>query len=424
MTCGRGSPYAEGMLRLFRAVRDRIEDNCRRRGLLYPWWIPITCLVGQYTALVAALILRDALWPLQPLSLTFLLLAFAPVVQFGLRRWLPWWLDNLGTAAAASWLVFVPTSTGVAIDLAPALFALITAEAVARDGLREGAVVLATSLTVLVAAATAGPGVPGLAVHVMELLLGWVVGAMLLWQMRALAAERAARAQAWQQATAAERTRIAREIHDLVAHSLSVTLLQITGARHALADLRPAATEGDDPAAEADAALADAERVGRRAMADIRRTVSSLAEGPESRRPLPSAADIGGLVQELDAAGLAVEYAERGDPARLTGPVGLGLFRIAQESLANVAKHAPSSTAQVRLSVVRGGARLTVRNRIDEHAARRTPDGAGSGLAGMHARAGQLGAELTAGPDGPDWVVDLRLRDCRAGALLAAEAVG
>jgi signal transduction histidine kinase len=141
--------------------------------------------------------------------------------------------------------------------------------------------------------------------------------------------------------------------------------------------------------------------------------VSTLTDGPSVTQALPGAADISGLVNQMEQAGLAVEYAEDGDPAMLAAGTGLGLYRIAQESLANIAKHAPTATAQVRFSVTPRRARLTVRNALLSAGA--VPSdavlagGGGSGLAGMRARATQLGAELVAGPEDAAWVVDVRL---------------
>ncbi len=390
-----------------RAIRDRIEVNCLPRGILYPWWVPVVGFTGQVTLVVVALALRDAFWPLHPVVLTLPLVLAAPVVQLGFGRWLPWWLDGLGAFAAATWLLWVPPNLDVAqIDAAPALLAFVAAETTARDGIRPGLAIGVLSYGVLGAAAL-GPGVAAIPVHVIFLEIGFVVGAMLLWQMRALVAERAAREVAWQQATTAERERIAREIHDLVAHSLSVTLLHITGARHALRDVATGAAPAEDAVAEADGALADAEQVGRRAMADIRQTVSALTTAA-TPQALPGAADIAALVREVDQAGLHVEYDERGDLATLPSATGLGLYRIAQESLANVVKHAPGSTARVSLSVGRGSARLLVRNELNGARGKRS-DGLGSGLAGMHARAAQLGATLSAGEVDGDWLVDVRV---------------
>ncbi len=393
---------------LLRAVRDRIEDNCVARGILYPWWVPIIGITGQLACVLLALEQRAALWPLDPLLLTVPLVLAPSVAQLGFRIWLPWWIDCLGAIAATGWLLSIaPTYDSLGpVDAAPGLLAFAIAEATARDGLRPGFAVAGIAYGLLGAAAL-GPGIVGFPVYAILLEVGFIVGAMLRWQMRELVAERERREATWQQATTAERERIAREIHDLVAHSLSVTLLHITGARHALSDVSSGAS-ADDAVAEADAALADAEQVGRRAMADIRRTVSAMADGPASPQSLPGAADIAALVREVDQAGLHVEYDERGDLTQLADATGLGLYRIAQESLANVAKHAPGSTAKVSLSVGRGSARLMVRNQLNGTRGRRA-DEQGSGLAGMHARAAQLGASLNAGEDGDEWLVDVRL---------------
>jgi signal transduction histidine kinase len=91
--------------------------------------------------------------------------------------------------------------------------------------------------------------------------------------------------------------------------------------------------------------------------------------------------------------------------AALSDTTGLGLYRITQESLANVAKHAPDATARIRLHVGPAGARLTVRNGLP--ATSPNPVTSGSGLIGMSARATQLGTELRAGPDGGEWIVDV-----------------
>ena len=399
---------------MLRRIRDlderlhaRIESGMARRGILYPWWIPTTSFVGQLLCVLIALAQRDMLTSPGWTVLAVLLVLVSPGVHFVLDVWLPWWLDAAATVGAAALLMSVPVDGG--IDLAPALLALAAAEAVARDGPRTGSVVgvVAAAVTV-VADRTVGVGSVG--VYLLEVLLGLVVGAMLWWQMRALAAERRARETAWDQATTAERERIAREIHDLVAHSLSVSLLQVTGARHALQDIEENTSPAEvaDAVAEVDAALADAEQVGRRAMADIRRTVSAMAQGAPDRHALPAGADIAALVSEVGHAGLPVEYDEQGDPGTLAAATGLGLYRIAQESLANVVRHGgESARAHVRLVVTGSSAQLRVTNPLP--AGRSRGDGLGSGLAGMQARAQQLGARLVAGPEHGEWVVDVRL---------------
>ncbi|MFC5729264.1 MULTISPECIES: sensor histidine kinase [Nocardioides] len=396
-------------------VRERIEDSLARRQMIYPWWVPVTCFVGQVVCVVLALGMREALSPAHLLALTLPLVLVAPFVQIGLGRWLPWYLDSLGAVVAAGMLLASPAVPELRpMDAAPALLMFATATTTARDGIREGGAVGVVSAALIAIAAWQWQ-LTGAGLHALTVLLGFVVGAMLLWQMRALTAERDARERAWDRATTAERERIAREIHDLVAHSLSVSLLHVTGARHALHDVRDAGCESEvaEAVAEVDAALADAELVGRRAMTDIRRTVSAMADGASVRQPLPGATDIAGLVREMDVAGLHVEYDEQGDPGVLPAASGLGLYRIAQESLANVARHGDRGTARMRLHVTANGARLEVRNPLS--AARPRGDGLGSGLAGMQARAAQMGATLDAGPEGSEWVVDARLGDQRPG---------
>ncbi|GAA3535591.1 sensor histidine kinase [Nocardioides daeguensis] len=392
---------------MLRWLRAGIESNLERHQIPYPWWVPLASHLGQVVSVVVALVLRDALWPLDPLLVCVPLVMVSPLIQFTTHRWVPWWADSAGSVLAAALLLSRPPD-GV-LDLAPVLLGLATAEITARDGLHEGLSVAAIGQVVLIGAAI-GPGLVGAPLYTFELLLGFVIGAMLLWQMRALIAERRAREQAWDRATTAERERIAREIHDLVAHSLSISLLQVTGARRALRDVGETASpqETAEAVAEVDAALADAEQVGRRAMADIRRAVSAMADGTSERHALPGAADIAALVREMAAAGLAVEYDEQGDPRSLPDTAGLGLYRIAQESLANVVKHAGGDApVRVRFTVTGGRARLRISNPLPS--GRPRPDGIGSGLAGMQARAAQLGALLDAGPAGGDWVVDVRL---------------
>ena len=400
------APRTAGAARALRAApevaRARIEDSVERYGLAYPWWVPIVSLSGQLVCVLAALGLRDALW--SPLALTLVLVAAPAVVHVGMQVWTPWWAETAVVLGAGAWLLAHPVSGTGTVDTAPALLALFTAEMVGREGVRTGALVGVLSLATI--AGFAGTtGLVGGPVHLIDVVLGFAIGCIVRAQMRALAAERAARAGERERATLAERQRIAREIHDLVAHSLSVTLLHITGARHALRD-------AEDPTgvevAEVDAALADAEQVGRQAMADIRQTVSTLTDGPSATRALPGAADIRGLVTQMEAAGLRVEYAEDGDPGMLAAATGLGLYRIAQESLANIAKHAAGSTARVRFSVKPRQARLTVRNTLPAGPAA-SGDRHGSGLDGIRARADQLGAVVVAGPEGSDWLVDVRL---------------
>jgi signal transduction histidine kinase len=218
-------------------------------------------------------------------------------------------------------------------------------------------------------------------------------------QFRLFEQQRAAQADLAERAAAEERQRIAREIHDVIAHSLAVTMLHLTGARLALQR---------DPA-EAEAALLEAERLGRESLAEIRRTVGLLApEGTGTAAPMPTAVDIPQLVREFEAAGLDVDFELTGDPRALAPATGLGLYRVAQESLSNVVRHAPGTHTTMSLCVSDEMVSLQVRNQFAS--ATRSPgaDG-GLGVRGMRERVTLLGGELRAGPDGDSWCVAVEL---------------
>ena len=378
-------------------LQAKFEDKDAAKGLVYAWWIPLACISGLLVSIVITFVQRDQLTALQIAAVLALVLVPMGYMWFS-SWWVPWWLDMISTYAAIAIILSSPVAGVGAADAVSWALMFSVSKYAATEGFRIAAITAAAAVGMM-AVATAAGTLDGLPLHVTLVVLGLVAGAMLHTQSRALAAERSALAMEHTSATLAERDRIAREIHDLVAHSLSVTMLHITGARRMLAD-------GDD-IDEAIEALRDAERVGRQAMQDIRNTVSSLATDDDPRRPLPSADDLPGLVDRVRGAGLPASYDVHGDIKRLPPALGLGLYRIVQESLTNVAKHAPGSPVHVSLAVGRSDARLTVRNtRTVPHA---TPDGSGSGITGMTARVSQLGGTLTAGPDGDAWVVESTL---------------
>jgi signal transduction histidine kinase len=379
-------------------MRDRYEEKCARHGLAYPWWIALIGGGGQVVCVVAAVAQRGLLTPPALAAVTILIAAVPQVIQSGIRPWVPWWVDTVFVLAAVGWLMTIPFQASGPENLAPAAAIFLAASVVATDGVRAGLVATAASVAVVLVGDRYGDRDPSIDVYVIEILAGFVIGYMLRWQMRALEAERRERAQERQRATLAERQRIAREIHDLVAHSLSVTMLHVTGAKQALVE--------DHDVDDAVAALTDAEQVGRQAMAEIRRTVSVLATEPTGANPLPAAEDIDALVAQVRDAGLPVDYVARGDLTRLSPAAGLGIYRILQESLTNVAKHAPGETAEVRVDVGRARASLRVRNRRNG----RTINGDGSGTSGMASRAEQIGGTFRVGPDESDprqWLVEL-----------------
>jgi signal transduction histidine kinase len=194
-----------------------------------------------------------------------------------------------------------------------------------------------------------------------------------------------------------ERTRIAREMHDVVAHGLSVIIVQADGARYAAAR---------DPAA-APAALGTIARTGREALADMRRMLGLLREGETGTAPVPDLGSLRTLVEESQVPSRLVGL-ERDVP----GVVALTTYRVVQEALTNVRKHAgPDAGATVDVEV--GAAEVVVRVRDRGRGAAATPsglDGAGHGLVGMRERVSALGGEVSAGPaPGGGFVVSARI---------------
>jgi signal transduction histidine kinase len=223
-----------------------------------------------------------------------------------------------------------------------------------------------------------------------------LIGYLMRTQRLLLSEQIQARAMLAEHAAADERRRIAREVHDVIAHSLSVTLLHVTGARRVLQQDRDV-----DDAVEA---LEQAERLGRQAMADIRRTVGLLDNSPMKTTPEPGIDDIGVLVQDFERAGLDVALRIDGPTQRVSAAVGLALYRITQESLANVAKHAPDSKSTVALSISAASARLAVNNQLPVAvAATQSPEG--RGLRGMRQRVELLGGAIDVGPTRDGWSV-------------------
>ncbi len=183
-----------------------------------------------------------------------------------------------------------------------------------------------------------------------------------------------------------ERSRIAREMHDVVAHGLSVIVVQADGARYAAAK---------DPDVAVDT-LATVATTGREALTEMRRLLGLLRDGDTGVAPQPGLADVRHLVEEARLAGTPVE-ADLPDPVPdVPDGVGLAAYRIVQEALTNVRKHAgPTATAHVRVGV---GDEVAVDVHDDGRGAAATGDGRGLGLVGMRERAAVHGGTVEAGP--------------------------
>jgi signal transduction histidine kinase len=235
----------------------------------------------------------------------------------------------------------------------------------------------------------------------------WVAGTAVRAQARTAAELVTAQAAAVRHQIAAERQQLAREFHDLVGHTLSVTMLHMSAVRLSLED---------GETGEALEALDQAQRAGREAMREMRQTVTLLGSAPGGDPPtaLPHVRDLRELAAGYAAAGLKVDLGVDADLAAVPGDIGLAAYRIAQESLNNAARHAPGSTTRVQVRATAAELQLTVTNDITSPASMLpSPPGGRHGIAGMTQRARLAGGAFRAGPDGGQWRVEavLPLRD-------------
>ncbi len=207
-------------------------------------------------------------------------------------------------------------------------------------------------------------------------------------EVRAAQAERERDAAA-RIAVAEERTRIARELHDIVAHAVSVMVLQVGAVRHGL----PAALAADRDA------LRGVEQVGRTALTEMRRLLAAMRlDGDEAAlMPQPGLDNLRSLVDEIGRAGLPVVLNVGGQPVPLPRAVDLSAYRIAQEGLTNALKHARATKAELALDYRPGELQIDVRDDGVGAAAAAT-DGLGHGLLGIRERVKIYGGEMTAGP--------------------------
>ena len=200
-------------------------------------------------------------------------------------------------------------------------------------------------------------------------------------------------------AAAEERARIARELHDVLSHSVSVMVVQAGAERLALGSERAATGE----------TLEAIENTGRQALAEMRRLLGMLrAEGESpAHAPQPTLAELDGLVSQVREAGLPVELYVEGEPTALPPGVDVSVYRIVQEALTNVLKHAGPATARV---VVRYAGRELELEISDDGRGSAAVGDAGHGLVGMRERVALYGGDFDAGvSNGGGFVVRARL---------------
>jgi signal transduction histidine kinase len=240
----------------------------------------------------------------------------------------------------------------------------------------------------------------------LEFAIAWVAGFALRERAeQAEAAEgRAAQAErerdaAARIAVAEERVRIARELHDIVAHAVSVMVLQVGAVRHKLPD---ALAEDRD-------ALRNVERAGRTALAEMRGLLAAMRrDGDEAElTPQPGLEGLDSLLEEIGRAGLPVQLHVDGEPVALPRGIDLSAYRIVQEGLTNALKHAHASNAEVTVGYRPDELHIEIR---DNGEGSSTSDGLGHGLVGVRERVKIYGGEMSAGSaNGSGFILSTRL---------------
>jgi signal transduction histidine kinase len=315
------------------------------------------------------------------------------------------WLAALAVAVAASALLMTSAKGPLVIAVLPGVAMYLVASRVRRRlSIWAGAIAAAAEGAALLHAALTSTGMPAAAETIeafLPLAAAWFVGDAVAARRRYQAGlaeqaerERAAETERARQQVREERVRIARELHDVVAHTLAVMTVQ-AGVGRRLMPKRPA---------EAGSALESIEKIGRTAQQELGVVLGLLRdEGPAAAElsPLPRLVDLKELAETVRGSGTPVELLVTGTDRQLSLAVELSVYRVVQEALTNVVKHAPGASATVEVAVSAAGVRVEI---SDDGACskERASDGgqasAGHGVVGMRERVGAFGGWLIAGP--------------------------
>ncbi|MGH8899586.1 MAG: sensor histidine kinase [Egibacteraceae bacterium] len=359
----------------FRARLRRLRPLLADAGLA----LALAALVLTVLVDVSGTRARISFWIL---LLSTLLLVF--------RRYHPLWI----LAATVGADVVATFGLGLGFVRAGADIALYTvaAHCERRTAIRAG---LAAGLSLAVAILFAESFQPGPTVRVLLLRLpldaaAWAFGAY-VGELRATSTRlQRERESEMRRALAEEQARIARELHDVIAHNVSVMVVQAAAARDVF-DLDPARAQG---------ALGAIEATGRRAMVEIRRLLGAVQPDdgePAVLAPQPGLSQLDTLIRQVRAAGLPVELVIHGEPFELPSGVDLSAYRIVQEALTNTLKHAHASSASIAVRYREGEFALEVRDN-GVGAATKSNGGQGRGIIGMRERVALFGGSLEAGP--------------------------
>ena len=317
-------------------------------------------------------------------------------------------------APAAYWILAAALTfvDGVLIAFVGSLGVVGLAAAFMLGHLRDsrkagiGLVIILASIVIVVVNIPGAQATGDLIFIPLRFVVAWVAGYALRErsEQAEAAEERATRAErdreaAARVAVAEERARIARELHDVVAHAVSVMVLQVGAVRHKL----------PDSLAEDREALRGVERAGRTALAEMRRLLAAMRRDGEEVEftPQPGLDGLDSLLDAVGRAGLPVELHVDGDPFPLPRGIDLSAYRIVQEGLTNALKHARASDADVTVRYRPDELKIEVR---DNGRGGARNDGLGHGLVGIRERVKIYGGEMTAGavPEG-GFVLSTRL---------------
>ena len=361
----------------------------RIRHVSREYWFEL--LIG---ALLAAALLELILAPGSPeKGLRFTVPAVAILMLPLLtRRWFPF------GAPAAYWILALALSfiDGLLIPSIESLFLVGLASAGLLGNLRDARQAWIGLVLVLAGITAVVYNIPGrstaeLILIPVEFGIAWAAGfALRMRGEQAEAAEtRAAQAEREREAAARiavaeERARIARELHDIVAHAVSVMVLQVGAVRHRL----------PDELEEDGEALRGIERTGRSALAEMRRLLGAMRQSGDDLEltPQPGLDGLDSLLDEVGRAGLPVRLHLDGDRIPVPRAIDLSAYRIIQEGLTNALKHAHARQADVTLRYDPGELRIEVR---DDGRGSGSTDGLGHGLVGIRERVKIYGGEMT-----------------------------
>ncbi|MFG2246617.1 sensor histidine kinase [Spirillospora sp. NPDC048823] len=349
-------------------LRGRAADGILAGGVL------LLVAAGSLRSLIGT---REEPWSVTALSWV-LIIAACGALYFGRRR--P--VAVAAVAVAATSAHYVISAYDGPLMIAP----IVALYMIAAQGRIQAAVAVAALIVIATGAGTlaGAEDVNGVAVF---MLTGWVVAMVALGWVRH--SRQIYLREAEQRAAGEERLRIARDLHDVAGHHISLINVQAGTALHRFQR---------DPA-QAEAALAAIKESSRDALRDLRATLGVLRQADEEAPTAPAAGldRLGELVESARAAGLTVHVRSTGGDAPLSAGVDLAAYRIVQESLTNVVRHASASVATVRIE---RGQRAVLIDVADDGRGG-AADAMGGGVRGMRERARALGGELTAGP-GPD----------------------